>query len=377
MGIDLSLFDIRRAPRAPESPENALMRGLEIQRARQGNALQALQMQAYEQAQREAAAQRADLQRVAQSIPSPQMAASQNALAAGGGPTVANAARIQPADPRLQMLHQIMQQSGGRVVSPVDYLKQANPEPDYKVVGDALVKIGPTGVSEAYKGDKGPKLPAAVQEYEYAKAQGYGGTFEQWDTARKRAGATNVSLSNPAPKAFWGDLGKQQSEVFFKEREGAVAAGGVLSSVAEIRKAAQGGAYQGAGAQLKLGAAKALGALGMPYDEKTVANSEVFDAQANTFVLSLIKQLGANPSNADLAFIRKTVPQLSTDPAALPRLLDFMEQRARGVIRSFNDKAGKVKNDPNAPALPFDLNVPEPPAGSDIDALVNQYRSKK
>lgn len=45
---------------------------------------------------------------------------------------------------------------------------------------------------------QGPgSLPSAVQEYKFAQSQGYRGTFEQWDTARKQAGATNISLASP------------------------------------------------------------------------------------------------------------------------------------------------------------------------------------
>jgi hypothetical protein len=35
--------------------------------------------------------------------------------------------------------------------------------------------------------------PSAIQEYEYAKNQGYPGSFEQFQTAQKRAGATNIT----------------------------------------------------------------------------------------------------------------------------------------------------------------------------------------
>ena len=40
--------------------------------------------------------------------------------------------------------------------------------------------------------------PSALQEYEYSRSQGYNGTFDQWDTARKRAGATSVNVTNLA-----------------------------------------------------------------------------------------------------------------------------------------------------------------------------------
>jgi hypothetical protein len=175
------------------------------------------------------------------------------------------------------------------------------------------------------------------------------------------APGTTVNV-DAAPKAFWTDFGKEVSGMVVDERKNAQAATGIVQNVQSIRDAANRGAYQGAGAELKLGAAKALGALGMPYDAKTVANTEVFNASANKFVLDSIKQLGANPSNADREFIEKTVPRLQTDPAALPLLLDFMENKARTQIRGYNSKAKQIQAQPNARGLPFSLEVPEPEA---------------
>ena len=55
--------------------------------------------------------------------------------------------------------------------------------------------------SVPHKPDKPPEPPSAVQEYEYAKGQGYKGSFQQWDTARRRAGASNTSVTYGAPVA--------------------------------------------------------------------------------------------------------------------------------------------------------------------------------
>lgn len=137
-GFDPRIFSMYN-PEPIESPQNALMRGLEIQRARQTNALQDLQMRdlheqrqlAIEQA-KEAARQRAAQQQFAQSLPSPQMAASQAALAGGGGPTMANAEQMRPVDPRLQMLHGAMRAGA---MSPMDYIKEANPGQKLQAVG--------------------------------------------------------------------------------------------------------------------------------------------------------------------------------------------------------------------------------------------------
>lgn len=42
--------------------------------------------------------------------------------------------------------------------------------------------------------DKADKPTSDIQNYQFAKSQGYGGSFEQWDTARKKAGATNIGM---------------------------------------------------------------------------------------------------------------------------------------------------------------------------------------
>ncbi len=76
--------------------------------------------------------------------------------------------------------------------------------PEFKVVGGSLVKIGPDGVSEAYRApDKPEAAPSSVREYQFAVSQGFKGSFDQWDQARRRAGAPNVSVPiNMGQKGF-------------------------------------------------------------------------------------------------------------------------------------------------------------------------------
>lgn len=202
-----------------------------------------------------------------------------------------------------------------------------------------------------------PNKPFNLQGGKLAPNQ----AFQNYEMGKARAGATNVNVDT-APKAFWGDFGRSASDALFKEREGAQAAATVLQGVGEIRQAVAGGSYQGAGAELKLGAAKALNALGANIDPKTVANSEIFNANAKQFVLAQIKMLGANPSNADREFIEKTVPSLSTDPGALPRLLNFIEGKARTQVEGYNSKIRNVQKQPGAGFMPFSLEVPAPQA---------------
>lgn len=111
-----------------------------------------------------------------------------------------------------------------------------------------------------------------------------------------------------------------------------------------------------------------------------VANSEQFSAVANQFVLNSIKSLGANPSNADRDFIEKTVPRLSTDPRALPLLLDYMETKARAQVDGYNAKIHGVQQQPGASFMPYSLEVQAPRqaprvggAPSGIGDLLDKY----
>lgn len=116
----------------------------------------------------------------------------QMAMAQNGGPTVAAA----QAAPKMQAGFDPMAlRSELAKVDPVTAYQLFQPKaPDFKVVGNSLVQIGPDGVKEAYKAPDKNDLPSAVREYEYAKGQGYGGTFQQFQLEQKRAGATSVNV---------------------------------------------------------------------------------------------------------------------------------------------------------------------------------------
>ena len=184
--------------------------------------MQLLQQQMMDaQAKRaEEAKARANLEAFRAKIQSPMMDASQAALSGGGGPTNANAAQMRPVDPRQQMMFEAMQLGQ---VSPMDYLQSMAPKPEEtKVVGDALVGIGPQGVRELYKGaPKQGELPSAVREYEYAKGQGYNGSFQDFQLEQKRAGASSVSV-NTGQKGFDNTLklrGDFRSEPIYKAHQ--------------------------------------------------------------------------------------------------------------------------------------------------------------
>ncbi len=339
--------------------QNAIGQG---RRQKQEDEDRAMRRQMAELQLRQAQQEQARKQAIEQAYRGALRSPEQMAMAANGGPTNAAAQAAPGMAPGFDQNALIR---GLTQADPMTAAQMLQPKPaDYRVVGDALLQVGPGGVKEAYRAPAKPEaMPTSIQEYLYAQKNP---DFLANQLRLKQAGATRVNVDS-GPKAFDSDLGKFAVDTFAKQRESAQAAAGVLQSVGEIRKAVQGGAYQGAGAELKLGAAKALGALGMPYDANTVANTELFNAQAKSFVLSTIKTLGPNPSNADREFIEQTIPRLQTDPTALPKLLAFMERKAGSEVTRYNSNAKKVQS--RAGYLPFSLEVQTPESTPALDDL--------
>lgn len=131
-----------------------------------------------------------------------------------------------------------MPSQGGFGIGP-DGTQMATPRPqfDMRQYVDRVMQIDPAkgiGLQQAMQKDETPitvapgaslvdrrtmkpvftapkeqSLPSAVQEYQFAQQQGYGGTFEQWDRERKKAGATNVSMKvdNKMGESLAGQVG--------------------------------------------------------------------------------------------------------------------------------------------------------------------------
>jgi hypothetical protein len=230
-----AMGDMQQAQQAREMQRQRTIQQ-EMQRAQLAQLL-AQQKQQQEQAQRQKDVEAA----YRGAIETP----AQQALAQGGGPTVGNAQAMQGMAPRINQQRLIEQLTA---IDPLMAAQMMTPKTaDYKVVGDSLVAIGPDGAKEAYRAPAKPEAqPSSVREYEYARGQGYKGTFEQFEIAKKQAGASRTNVNVDAgPKAFWSDYGKNAADTLFKEREGAQAAASIAQSVQQIRAAVKDGAYQG------------------------------------------------------------------------------------------------------------------------------------
>lgn len=162
-------------------------------------------------------------------IPSPEMQASSDALAGGGGPTVANAANIKPVDPMAQLSYGAFKHG---LIKPTDYLASLRKDTTPIKLGAGESLIDQRTYKPLATNPKPEEQPSAIKEYNFAKAQGYPGTLEQFLLAQKRAGASNVNVS--MDKGFGDTFAKDAAAFLAKSRDQANASANTLRTLDRI-----------------------------------------------------------------------------------------------------------------------------------------------
>ena len=145
---------------------------------------------------------------------------------------------------------------------------------------------------------------------------------------------TVVNMSNYQEPEFFKKLGEiqgKQMEKAYNTRDSAIATLGTLTKMSELNdQQLISGSFAGG----RVGAANLLNTLGLASeaDAKRLSNSQQFNKVAGDLVLANIKQLGYNPSNADVKFLNETLPNLESSPAARRNLINWMAKKAQGSI---------------------------------------------
>lgn len=114
-----------------------------------------------------------------------------------------------------------------------------------------------------------------------------------------------------------------------------------IKGIYEARRALDGGAITGLGADPKLFLAKVGTMFGLP--DNVVANTETARAALGEQVLASAKALGANPSNADRVYIEKVKGgSIELNETSLRKIMDIQEKWARDSIRRANSAGQKM-----------------------------------
>lgn len=220
----------------------------------------------------------------------------------------------------------------------IEQLRNPRPELDYFEAGGDRYRINkndPNATPELVL-DVPDKPTTDIQEYEYARQQGFSGTFSDFQQQMRRAGATSVNVG-----------GGENRQVFDAVAESATAARAAvtgLNSLTEARKAVEGGIISGAGADTRLGLQR-VGALLGVVDPEIIQNTETFRSAIAPQVAAMMKAtVGSTQiSNADREFAQQAAGgSIALNDGTIRRLLDVMERAGKASVQSHMDRLNKV-----------------------------------
>jgi hypothetical protein len=180
-----------------------------------------------------------------------------------------------------------------------------------------------------------------TKEYKLAQSQGYKGTFVDFKTDLKKAGATNVTTN------VGGGSDKQIFDAMDESAKDARSTAAGLTGLREARNAVQSGAILGSGADIRLSLQKVGALLGVA-DPAKIVNTETFRAAIAPQVAAMIKSTvgTTNISNTDREFAEKAAGgNINLDEKSIARLMDIMERAAVGKLSAHQKKVEKIYPD--------------------------------
>ena len=319
------------------------------------HALQLKQMQ-------DAAAQQAMDRQLTQTALSPIRGIEANRASGITGPrpeALGVVGQVPAFDPR-----QFVSQGGSlQGAASVAQLLAKDDAPQKLAPGELLLSGKASGYKPLAANPKEDTTPSALKEYNFAKAQGYPGSFLDFQLAQKRAGATNVTVSTE--KGYGEKIAGGMAERDLAAIDAAKAAPDAIASAQRIRTIlSQQKPITGAGADARLAISKALYAAGMTKGEDVVA-TENLQRELSQGVLSHIKSSGLGGgngfSNADRDFLEKAAAgTIGVNALTLARTAELTEKAARKSIEAGNTALKRVKSAPGLGTLPLMPDVQQP-----------------
>lgn len=271
----------------------------------------------------------------------------QMAMAANGGPTNAAAQAAPGMAPGFDQNALIR---GLTQADPMAAAQLLQPKPaDYKVVGDALLQVGPGGVKEAYRAPAKPEaMPTSIQEYLYAQKNP---DFLANQLRLKQAGATRLNVD--AGQRFENEYSKAQGKSFSDFKEKVNAAG--FSAPAQLRKLERmeqllTGVDGGKLSPVGLEVASALNSIGIKVDPR-LGNKEASEALARELAGGL-RQPGTGPmTDKDFENFLTQVPSLSKTAEGRKQITKTLRSaltrdvQIAKMAREYQRKSGGVLDD--------------------------------
>ena len=236
--------------------------------------------------------------------------------------------------------------------------------------------------------EKAEKPPTSVQEFLYGQKNP---AFNAWDQSRKKAAATNVSVSSVTKQE--GEEAKAVGKFFGDAYADIQKAGfGAQSKINRYTRLGSllDGVNTGKFAATGLEVAKAASALGLNIDPN-MANKEAAQSLSSEIALELRNPSGGAGmpgamSDADRQFLANMVPGLATTPDGRKLMMETAiklaerDKQVAHMAREYRKKNGSIKEGFYDELAQFSAQNPlfrgAPSQSNNVDALVNKYRSK-
>lgn len=234
-------------------------------------------------------------------------------------------------------------------------------------LGEGQVRYGPGGKIVAQGPTKVEPMPTNVREYEYARSQGYNGTYEQFQLAMKKAGASRTSVEVNTAKPFLNEIAGGLGKSIIDAQGGAQAATGTIETVNRLYQALDSGKVMaGPGTtfrQYGIQLGSILGVSGKDAQETLLNTRQAVQSLAQLELDAAQQMKGQGQiTEAERSIIRRAasgdIDSMTTGELRL--LAGVLDRTARTKINSYNARVQPLMSNPQAaPLAPF-LNVQEP-----------------
>lgn len=190
----------------------------------------------------------------------------------------------------------------------------------------------------------GGKATDEMREYALSQRQGFKGSFTDWKTGLKRAGATNVNV-NTGEKSYDTTLGKSNAENFIEYQKAGRNATGQIQSLNQMENLTKDpNFYSGVGAErFALPLKQVISRWGG--DPNAATSMETFRSLSNKATLDTMGgSLGSGFSNADRDFVVGQTANLGNTPEGNRTLIGIhrkVAERTQQIAKMARDYASK------------------------------------
>lgn len=204
--------------------------------------------------------------------------------------------------------------------------------------------------------------------------------YQKFEISKHKAGApsmtaiNNVNAFEPFKNKVQGDMGVALVKNFETLQNIPQTLQALDAAKENLAKA---GNFVGSGAETKLAVAKFFNNnLGTTIDPTGVKNTEALQSALFYNVMDNLKKMDASPSQQQQKVMQDAFGRITTDPAALPMIIDFYKNQVVSKANEHNRRVDETTAGPSGMQFPYDIHVKVPQqktGGSSVDALLKKY----